>query len=230
MSFDQIAFVEARPARTQVAPPRRAALRLAVFLLPVFLFTAAALAAEPLPELRTEAIAGGSIFHVTNPSKQPLTAFLIELVGYPGSSYWLFQDDAAAPIAAGAEKPIPVTNMTVGAAPEYVKITAALYADGSSAGDAVKVALLSGHRKAVLDTTRELIERLHKAKQAGTAKGAVIADLKQWAESLEPQGKRKRLTPETVQQEAARETVSDAAGYLEQHSVEETLAELHAGE
>src|SRR6266498_4835408 len=82
-------------------------------------------AAQPLPDLRTEAAAGGSVFHVRNTAQQPLTAFLIELVDYPGSSYWVFQDDLAAPAAPGAEQHIPVSNMTVGAVPDYVKLTAA---------------------------------------------------------------------------------------------------------
>ncbi len=187
-------------------------------------------AAGSLPELRTEAVSGGSVFYVKNGSGQPLTAYLIELVDYPGSSYWLFQDDVAAPIAAGATKRIPVSNMIVGAAPEYVKITAALYADGSSAGAPEKIARLLEWRKSTLDATREAIRRLEQAKQAGTAKPAVMADLRQWSASVQPQGKTNRLTPTTVNQWATRGAVSRAAGYLEQHSIEDTLADLRATE
>ena len=170
------------------------------------------------------------MFYVKNGSIQPLTAYLIELVDYPGSSYWLFQDDVAAPIAAGATKRIPVSNMIVGAAPEYVKITAALYADGSSAGAPEKIARLLEWRKSTLDATREAIRRLEQAKQAGTAKPAVMADLRQWSASVQPQGKTNRLTPTTVNQWATRGAVSRAAGYLEQHSIEDTLADLRATE
>ncbi len=190
----------------------------------------APLAAQSLPELRTEAVSGGSVFYVKNISPQPLTAYLIELVDYPGSSYSLFQDDVAAPVAPGAEKRIPVSNMTVGAAPEYVKITAALYADGSSAGTPEKVALVVQWRKATLETTREAIGRLEKAKQSGTAKAAVVAEWKQWADSLQPQGRSSRLSQASVHRAASRLAVSHAAGYLDQHSIDETLANLRATE
>jgi hypothetical protein len=188
----------------------------------------AACAAPPLPELRTEPVPAGSVFTVKNTAAQPLAAFLIELVNYPGSSYWLFRDDASPALASGAEERIPVTNMTVGAAPEYVKITAALYADGSSAGDPGKVALIVERRKTFLDTTREAIRRIEQARQSGTDKGAIAAGLKQWAESLQPQGKSNRLSLAVATQAAARAAVSAAAAYLERHSIDETLANLRA--
>src|SRR5208337_3305065 len=77
----------------------------------------------PLPELRTEPTAGGSIFYIRNNSPQPLNAYLIELVDYPGSSYALWQDETVAePIPPQGEKRIQVANMTVGAVPDYVKM------------------------------------------------------------------------------------------------------------
>src|SRR5579872_1856811 len=100
----------------------------------VFICAAVGAAAEPLPELRTVATNAGSIFHVRNTGSQPLTAYLIELVKYPGSYFALWQDDLAGPLAPGAEKEIHTTNMTVGAVPDYVKLQAAVYADGTSAG------------------------------------------------------------------------------------------------
>src|ERR1035441_4726258 len=45
-----------------------------------------------LPEPHTERTAGGSIFYNKNNSPQPLNAYLIELVDYPGSSNSLWQD------------------------------------------------------------------------------------------------------------------------------------------
>ncbi len=185
-----------------------------------------AVSAAQLPELRTEAASGGSVFYVKNISPQPLTAYLIELLDYPGSSYWLFQDDLADPVPPGSEKRIPVSNMTVGAAPEYVKLTAALYADGSSAGTAEKVALILGRRKSTLETARELIRRIDKARQSGTGKAAVLADLKQWTDSLQTQGRANRMTPANVNQAAARSVVSRAIEYLDQHSIDETLENL----
>jgi len=149
------------------------------FLAGVLLAFSAAGAEMPLPELRVEPTAGGSIFYVRNGSAQPLTAYLIELVDYPGSSYSLWQDDVTGqPIPPGGEKRITVANMTVGAVPDYVKMRAALYADGSSAGIPEKVAQVVARRRTVLETTRELIDRLEKARSAGASKTTVIAGLK----------------------------------------------------
>src|SRR3954466_820834 len=101
----------------------------------VMLALPAIFAQAPLPDLRVEAAPGGSVFYVRNTSSQPLTAFLIELVNYPGSTFSFWQDDVTAtPIPPGGEKRIPVSSMTVGAVPDYVKLQAALYADGSSSG------------------------------------------------------------------------------------------------
>src|SRR5205823_6312458 len=100
-------------------------------------------AGPPLPELRVEPTGGGSIFYVRNVASEPLTGFLIELVNYPGSSYSLWVDAVGGEaIAPGAEKRIPVTNMTVGAVPDYVKMQTAVYADGSSCGIPEKAAQL----------------------------------------------------------------------------------------
>jgi hypothetical protein len=192
---------------------------------------AAAAAETPLPELRIEPTAGGSIFFVRNGTAQPLTAYLIELVDYPGSSYSLWQDDVAGQqIPPGGEKRIAVANMTVGAVPDYVKMRAALYADGSSAGIPEKVAQLVARRRTLLETTRELIGRLEKAQSAGTAKAAVSADLKQWANSLEPAGKGNRNSPAALSQAAARSLISDNASRLEASSLGQTLAGLRAAE
>lgn len=194
------------------------------------LAAAGGIAGQQLPALRTEAVSGGSVFYVRNSASQPLTAYLIELVDYPGSSYSLFQDDPSAPIAPGAEKRIPVTNMTVGAAPEYVKITAAVYADGSTAGDAAKVGLILGRRKAVLQTTRDLIARLEKAKAANTPNTAVAADLKQWADSMQPEGKSRRLSAAGVDQAASRQAISETLAGLGHGSIDDTLAALRTTE
>ncbi|MEO7143197.1 MAG: hypothetical protein ABI165_06790 [Bryobacteraceae bacterium] len=149
-------------------------------------FGISAMAAQPpLPELRVEPTGGGSILYVKNVSNQPLTAFLIELVDYPGSSFAHSEDLIGADaIAPGAEKRFPVTSMTVGAVPEYVKVRAAIYADGSSAGLPEKIAQLVERRRVRLQTTRELIRRLQKARDAGTSKPELLADLKQLTESM----------------------------------------------
>jgi hypothetical protein len=182
------------------------------FLLPLLV-----VAAE-LPQLRTEPIGGGSVFFVKNISNQPLTAYLIELVGYPGSSYTLWVDEISGePIAPGAEKRIQVTNMTAGAVPDYMKIQGAIYADGSTAGE--KAPQFIERRRFVLETTRELIRRIEKGE-----------DLKQWADSLQPAGKVKPNAQPVINQAAARSLVMETETYLEAHTPVETLAKLRASE
>src|SRR5437588_4906215 len=125
---------------------------LAKWIAAVMLSLPVILAQAPLPDLRVEAAPGGSVLYVRNTSSQPLTAFLIELVGYPGSSWAHSQDSLRDPIPAGGEKRIPVTSMTVGAVPEYVKMQAAVYADGTSGGVPQKVAQIIDRRRTELET------------------------------------------------------------------------------
>jgi hypothetical protein len=189
-------------------------------LLPLF-----ATAAQ-LPELRTEPIGGGTVFFVKNISSQPLTGYLIELVNYPGSSYTLWQDEPAEPIAAGAEKRIQVTNMTAGAVPDYMKIQAAIYADGSTAGVPEKVAQFLERRKAVLAMTRELVQKLVQEQ----AKGSAIAYLKQREDSLQPVGKVKTNSQPVINDAASRALVNETAAFLEGHSLAETVSQLRVRE
>src|SRR5580698_9889800 len=180
---------------------------------PVLLLPLCAAAAQ-LPELRTEPIGGGTVFFVKNSSSQPLTGYLIELVDYPGSSYSLWQDEISSePVAPGAEKRIQVTDMTAGAVPDYMKIQAAVFADGSTAGVPERITQFMERRRFVLETTRELIRRLEK--------GATKADLKQWADSLQPAGKVKPTSQPVINQKAARSLVSETAARLDAHSVDE---------
>lgn len=184
--------------------------------------------AQPLPNLRTEPATGGSIFYVKNAASQPVTAFLIELVNYPGSYYALWQDEAAGElIAPGAEKRIPVANMTVGAVPDYVKLQAALFADGESSGVPEKITQLTERRRFLLGTTRELITRLEKS---GVGNPALIADLKQWSESLLPAGKPKRESQLFINQSAARGLIAETVTALEKSSIGDTLAHLRTSE
>ena len=191
----------------------------------VLFCAAAAAAAEPLPELRIEPAAGGSIFYIHNTASEPLTAYLIELVNYPGSYYALLQDDLSTPIAPGAEKKMPVGNMIVGAAPDYVKMQAAIFADGSSAGIPEKAAQIVERRRAILATTRELIARLEKPAD----KADTVAALKQWADSLQPQGKASR-SPAAANQAASQILIRDTAKQLDSGSLDSTLAVLRASE
>ena len=183
----------------------------------------------PLPELRVEPAGGGSVIHIRNVYSQPLTAFLLELVDYPGSSFSYWQDSLPTGIPAGVEKTYRVGNMTIGAVPDYVKVQAALYADGSSSGMAEKIAQLVGRRKVVLQTTREMIARIEKGQSSGTAKAALVADLQQWADSMRP-ANADRNAPTAIKQNAAREVILETISDLEDHSIDVTLTRLRGSE
>lgn|GEM_PF-1266970 len=190
-----------------------------------------ALAEAPLPALRVEPSTGASILYVRNSATAPLTAFLVELVHYPGSYYQLWEDDITSqPIAPGAEKKIPISNMTVGAVPNYVKLTAALYADGTTSGVAEKVTQLVERRRSTLETTRELIGRLEKARAAGASATSAAADLKQWADTLPALTKSTQNNQTAINQSAAKTLIMDIATQLETHSIEDAIAALHAAE
>lgn len=197
-------------------------------LLPLLLLIPPGLASgqEPLPQLRVEPTGGGSFFYVKNTASQPLTGFLIELVDYPGSSYSFWQDDVTAePIAPGAEQKIRVGNMTVGAVPDYVKMEAAVYADGTTSGAPEKVTELVERRRFEIGTLHDLMSRLEQAQTAGRAKSSVAADLKQWADSFKPAAKET-----AINHSAARKLILDAAAALETHSIEEVLDSLRAND
>ena len=184
---------------------------------------APAVAQTPLPALRIEPTDGGSIFYIKNPATQPLTAYLIELVNYPGSSYALWQDDIAGePIAPGGERRTPISNMTVGAVPDYVKMQAAIYADGSTAGIPEKVTQLIGRRRAVLAATREAIQRLEK--------GQTVADLRQWSEGMPPISRAQRNSQAAIDQGAAKGVITETAGKINSSGTEGALAWLRARE
>lgn len=181
----------------------------------------------PLPELRVEATDSGSVLHVRNPTGKALTAYLIELVDYPGSSFSFWQDDAGGePIAPGEERSIAITNMLVGAAPDYVQMRAVIYADGSTGGISEKVAQLLERRRYSLETTRELIQRLEKAKSDGTSKEALEAELKGWVEAMPPVTRAERNTQRAINQAAASALIGDAVSRLAEDSLDATLAKL----
>ena len=188
-------------------------------------------AQSPLPALQVEATNGGSILIIRNVATQPLTGFLIELLNYPGSYYAFWQDDITSePIAAGAEQKTQVSNMTIGAVPDYVKMEGALYADGSSSGSPDKVALLVERRRFTLQTLRALIERLQKAQEKSIGKDSLTTDLKQWSDSMQPVGKSKRYSQPDIDNAAARSLIESAVKSLGEHSVSETLSGLRAEE
>ena len=198
----------------------------------VLLLALPAIAAEtPLPELRTEPTAGGSVFYIKNNSTEALTSCLIELVDYPGSSYSLWQDETVAePIPPQGTRRIQVANMTVGAVPDYVKMRAALYAGGATAGVPEKVAQLLDRRRVMLETVRQLAERIEKAQAENTSKSDLVAGLQQWAATLQPAGKGNRNSQAAINQAAARGLVVGIAARLDAQSPAELLAVLRGWE
>ena len=188
-----------------------------------------ALAAQaPLPELRIEAVDAGSIVHIRNTYSQPLTAFQIELVDYPGSSFSRVEEEIfSGGIPPGSERAYPTTNMLIGASPDYVKVRAAIYADGSTAGIPENVASVVDRRRAMLETGRELISRLEKARANGASKDTLIADLRKWGASLLPSDRRVRLT---LSQDGARTMVAGAIKRLGTQSIDEALTGLQRDE
>jgi hypothetical protein len=106
---------------------------------------------------------------------------------------------------------------------------AALYADGTSSGIPEKVTQLLERRRFLLETTRGLIGRLEKAQSAGTANAALIADLKQWSESMQPPPKA-RQSQTTINQAAARGVIGQAIGQLNETSLDAALGRLRAAE
>jgi hypothetical protein len=146
-----------------------------------------AAAEAPMPDLKVEPTGGGSIFTIKNNYSQPLAAFLIELVDYPGSTY-SFTHDPLGPTAipAGGEKKITVANMTVGAVPDHVKIQAAIYEDGTTVGTPEKVAHILNQRRARLSNTRAILQRIEADQKEGKDKDAIVADLRQWATTIVP--------------------------------------------
>ena len=178
------------------------------------MFMSVAAFAASLPELRIEAAAGGSVLFVRNTSSQTLVTYLIELVDYPGSSFSLWRDE---PVAPGEEKRIQITNMTVGAVPDYVKVRAARYADGSTAGVPDKVALLNGRRLAQLEAARELAKKLETGQ-----------DLRVWTDSLKPEGKPKYDSPAWVNRAGQYELVTSFIPKQGPAGISEILARVKA--
>ena len=184
---------------------------------------ASAAAQAPLPGLRVEPTDGGSIFYIKNPSTQALTAYLIELVNYPGSSYSLWQDDIAGEaIAPGGERRTQISNMTVGAVPDYVKMQAAIYVDGSTSGIPEKVTLLIGRRRAMLATARELIQRLEK--------GQTAAELRQWSDGMPPVSRAQRNSLEAIGQAASKGLIGETISKINSGSAESALTALRTRE
>ena len=175
------------------------------------LAAAAALPQTSLPALRVEAIDAGTVLHVRNTGAKPLTAFLVEMVDYPGSTFTYWFDELPDGLAPAAERPFQVANQLPGAVPDSVKMQAAIFADGSTAGVPAKIAQLIDRRRALLETTRDLVRRL----SAAADKPAALAALRQLSASAPA---------------ARRPTIARTLDSLEHGSLESTLAGLRKTE
>jgi hypothetical protein len=141
----------------------------------------------PMPDLHVEAEASGSILSVKNTYSQPLTALLIEMVDFPSDSFTFTRDELGTlAIPANTEKKLRVANPSPGTAPDHVKIMAAIYADGETAGSAEKVKHILTLRRERLENIRAIIERIETAQKASKDKDAIVADLRQWATTIVP--------------------------------------------
>ncbi|HEY3742239.1 MAG TPA: hypothetical protein VGL53_20450 [Bryobacteraceae bacterium] len=189
-----------------------------------------ALAEPPLPELKVEPKPGGSVLFIHNKATQPLTAFLIELVDYPGSSYALWQDEIikGEPVGPGGEEKIEITNMTVGAVPEYVKMRAAIYSDGTSSGIPEKVAQLVARRRSQLKVCRDLSAMLESETSKGASTAEISKDLEQWIESTAPKGKVDRNSQAAIDQAAKQMLVTHFKSELGAQPLASVLAHVHA--
>lgn len=191
----------------------------------------AAGAEPPLPKLRIEPTAGGTIFYLRNVSAQPLTAYIIELVDYPGSFYAMLEDEMTSePIAPDQEKRMQVSNMTVGAVPDYVKVQAAIYADGSTAGVPERIAQLLARRAFELETVRDLIRRLEMAQEQNASKETAAANLRRAVEFMMLPPNADKMSQISLNQAAGRVLFSDTADYLMIHTLDQALVKLHGRE
>lgn len=96
---------------------------------------------KPCPEVTGTPAEDGSVITVRNREAQPLSAFLVEIVDYPGSRFSHLEAPGAA-IAPGQERRVVVRSLMPGTVPDYLKVTAAVYAGGGACGSEDKVQLL----------------------------------------------------------------------------------------
>jgi hypothetical protein len=147
-------------------------------------FVASIADSAPCPEVTAEPIEGGSLIRVRHNEKQSLTAFVVEIVDYPGNHFVFMEDELFhGSIAAGKEKRVVVTTLMPGTVPDYLKTTAAIYEDGASCGAADKVKMILDARRKHLKFTRELISRIEKGLSAGDSIEDLATQLAKWARS-----------------------------------------------
>jgi hypothetical protein len=159
-------------------------------------------AIEPrLPEIRIEPKVGGWVVYIRNPTAQPLTAVCLAAVEHP---FW--EDEIREPIPPNGEKRIEFDH------PGAVTVQAAIYADGTTAGDTKIVGQFLETRRFTLNTARDLVKTLQKAQKLNTPKATVAGDLKIQADTLrlQPIGEASRdLILRTISQLEGTKSYSD---------------------
>jgi hypothetical protein len=144
----------------------------------------AAIAGIPCPEVKAEPVENGSLIRLRHNEAQPLTGFLIEIVDYPGNRFAYMRDELfGSSIAAGHERRIVVNNLMPGTVPDYLKVTAAVYANGTSCGTADKVKLIIDARRENRQLNRAIIGRIKEGLSAGASTENLTTDLTKWARS-----------------------------------------------
>ncbi len=153
-------------------------------LLALFAFGTLVFAADvPLPTVSAEPAGdSGSVIRVRNTGSAALTAFVVEMVDYPGNRFGMAQDLIwEKPVPPGETAEYKTGAMMPGSAPEYLKARAAVYADGSTAGLPEKVAMLLDVRRRTLRGIRAVLARM------GDRVDAVLlrADLRSWKDTVD---------------------------------------------
>jgi hypothetical protein len=142
----------------------------------------AAIAQTACPEVKAEPVENGSLIYLRHNEAQPLTGFLIEIVDYPGNRFVYMKDELfGASLAAGEERRIVVNSLMPGTVTDYLKVTAAVYADGATCGKAEKVKLIIDARRQQRELNREIISRIRKAVSAGDSTESLTTGLTGWA-------------------------------------------------
>jgi hypothetical protein len=144
-------------------------------------------AGSPCPGVKAEPTDNGSLIRIRHSEAQPLTAFLVEIVDYPGNRFAYLGDELFREgIAAGEEKRIAVTSLMPGTVPDYLRMTAGVYKNGVTCGAPDKVKLIIDARRQNLQLTRDIIGRIEKSVSAREPRDNLIAQLAEWARAASP--------------------------------------------
>jgi hypothetical protein len=145
------------------------------------------MSAAPCPEVNAEPFKDGSLIRIRHDQPQVLTAFLIEIVDYPGNRFAHLEDELFRDsIPAGKERRLVVSSLMPGTVPDYLKVTAAIYGDGTVCGTLEKVKLILDARRENLQQTREIIGRIQKAQTSQGSTASLTAELRARAQSASP--------------------------------------------